>query len=340
MRYEQLFSTFENNSPTFWLIDNLWMPLARQLSYERKLLPLSGPGCGTARCGCYPQPPTPLLTGPVRTGGPMHSHAGGESRPGRTGRSGFQCPGSLEHSFTVDVSPIHGSYSPGFEMLLGAWQHAQRATTCCSHASTLDGTEECSREFVIPGCFRLRIPMKRKHGWVRGTVNPIIKRFSGYCSLNEALRPHTCWSRKGHGPSWRVLGKDGRSYSLMGTYLCRGLDHLTLMNRMSDLIWLIGWGFDDPWRCRVRAVGGTVAYIPARYVFWLSDRFGPSWLLNFTCLAASRRVITDLSVADSGRFFRAASSSVNCYRQMKAKGMNAALPIHFAMVARLIPCSP
>ena len=144
------------NSPAFWLIDNLWMPLAGSFLTNGNFCFIEQV-CGTGIGG----PPThshPSDEGLYILEGHCTFHAGGETVQAGPGTL-VSVPRFVEHSFTVDVphSRLLNFYSPGgFEMLL-----MSLATPAAERKPPAPGSvpmpprwmvEECSREFgQIPG---------------------------------------------------------------------------------------------------------------------------------------------------------------------------------------------
>ena len=144
------------NSPAFWLIDNLWMPLAGSFLTNGNFC-LIEQVCGTGIGG----PPThshPSDEGLYILEGHCTFNAGGETVKAGPGTL-VSVPRLVEHSFTVDApnSRLLNFYTPGgFEMLL-----MSLATPAAERKPPVPGStpmpprwmvEECSREFgQIPG---------------------------------------------------------------------------------------------------------------------------------------------------------------------------------------------
>ena len=139
------------NSPAFWLIDNLWMPLAGSFLTDGNFCFIEQV-CGVGIGG----PPThahPSDEGLYILEGQCTFNAGGQTV--KAGPGAFiSIPRMVEHSFTVDVpnSRLLNWYSPGgFEMLL-----MRIATPATERKPPVPNSlplpprwmvEECSREF-------------------------------------------------------------------------------------------------------------------------------------------------------------------------------------------------
>ena len=167
------------NSPAFWLIDDLWMPLAGSHLTNGNFC-LIEQVCGSGIGG----PPThshPSDEGLYILEGHCTFHAGGETVQAGPGTL-VSVPRFVEHSFTVDAphSRLLNFYSPGgFEMLL-----MSLATPAAERKPPAPGSvpmsprwmvEECSREFgQIPGTSLpfADPPTKETMGTKPSRVNP------------------------------------------------------------------------------------------------------------------------------------------------------------------------
>ena len=138
------------NSPAFWLIDNLWMPLAGSFLTDGNFCfieQVCGVGIGGPCTHAHPSD-----EGLYILEGHCTFHAGGETVQAGPGTF-VSVPRLVEHSFTVDEpnSRLLNFYTPGgFEMLLmsiatPAAERKPPEPNSRAHAATLDGGR------VLPG---------------------------------------------------------------------------------------------------------------------------------------------------------------------------------------------
>ena len=291
------------NSPAFWLIDNLWMPLAGSFLTNGNFCFIEQV-CGTGIGG----PPThshPSDEGLYILEGHCTFNAGGktvEAGPGTL----VSVPRLVEHSFTVDApnTRLLNFYSPGgFEMLL-----MSLATPAAERKPPTPGSvpmpprwmvEECSREFGQIAGTALPFadpPTKDNMRTKPSSVNSI----EPY-AINVRDAP-AFWSQ---GILWTILASSeqtGGSYSLMEELCPKDSGPPPHTHEQDEVIYLIeGELTMIAGAERVAAKAGSLAYIPARCVHSFRIDSQEARLLNFYLPGGFERIVTGLGVPAESR---------------------------------------
>ena len=291
------------NSPAFWLIDNLWMPLAGSFLTNGNFC-LIEQVCGTGIGG----PPThshPSDEGLYILEGHCTFNAGGETVKAGPGTL-VHVPRLVEHSFTVDApnSRLLNFYTPGgFEMLL-----MSLATPAEERKPPVPGStpmpprwmvEECSREFgQIPGVALPFADPPTKENMVTHPSN--VNKLKPY-GINIQDVP-AYWSQ---GILWRILAtseQTGGSYSLMEELCPKDAGPPPHLHEQDEVIYVVeGELTMIAGAERINAKAGALAYIPARCVHSFRVDSSEARLLNFYLPGGFERVITELGVLAESR---------------------------------------
>lgn len=286
------------NSPAFWLNDNLWMPLAGSFLTNGNFCFIEQI-CGTGLGG----PPThshPSDEGLYILEGHCTFQAGGEMVEAGPGTL-ISVPRLVEHSFTADVphSRLLNFYTPGgFEMLLMSIAAPAAERRPPEPGSTPMPprwmVEECSREFGQIGGSALPFadrPTKENSVTKPSLLNPI-KPYS----LNVKNAP-SYWSQ---GILWTVLAsaeQTGGSYSLLEELCPKGVGPGPHTHEQDEVIYVMeGELTMIAGAEKIQAKAGALAYIPAGCVHSFRIDSHEARLLNFYLPGGFERVITDFSV--------------------------------------------
>jgi quercetin dioxygenase-like cupin family protein len=290
------------NSPAFWLIDNLWMPLAGSFLTNGNFCFIEQV-CGTGIGG----PPThshPSDEGLYILEGHCTFNAGGETVKAGPGTL-VSVPRLVEHSFTVDApnSRLLNFYTPGgFEMLL-----MSLATPAAERKPPVPGSapmpprwmvEECSREFgQIPG---IALPFADPPTKENMVTHPSdVNKLKPY-GINIRDAP-AYWSQ---GILWTILAtteQTGGSYSLMEELCPKDAGPPPHTHEQDEVIYVVeGELTMIAGAERINANAGALAYIPARCVHSFRVDSREARILNFYLPGGFERVITEFGVpADS-----------------------------------------
>jgi quercetin dioxygenase-like cupin family protein len=286
------------NSPAFWLIDNLWMPLAGSFLTDGNLC-LIEQICGVGIGG----PPThahPSDEGLYILEGQCTFNAGGQTYKAGPG-SFVSIPRLVEHSFTVDVpnSRLLNWYSPaGFEMLL-----MSIATPASERKPPVPNSipmpprwmvEECSREFgqiEVLGLPFADPPTKENMATRPSEVNPV-KPYG-----MEAKTAPAYWSQ---GILWTILAtaeQTGGSYSLMEELCSLNSGPPPHTHEQDEVLYIVeGEVTLIAGSLKVTAKAGSLAYIPAHCVHTFRVDADKTRLLNFYLPGGFEKVITEFGV--------------------------------------------
>jgi quercetin dioxygenase-like cupin family protein len=291
------------NCPAFWLIDNLWMPLAGSFL-------TGGNFCLLEQiCGAAGGPQThahPMDEGLYVIEGHCTFQAGGKTVQAGPG-SFVSIPRHVEHSFTVDApgSRLLNFYTPaGFEMLL-----MSIATPAAERKPPKPGTspmpprwmvEECSREFgqieVRGGLIFADKPTDESRITKPSQINPLppygiqVKDAPAYWSENIL---------------WTILAtteQTGGSYSLMEQLCSKNSGPPPHTHEQDEALYILEGEIDlavGSERMQVKA--GSLAYIPARCVHSFRATSDQVRLLNFYLPGGFERVITETAVPAEAR---------------------------------------
>jgi quercetin dioxygenase-like cupin family protein len=291
------------NCPAFWLIDNLWMPLAGSHLTNGNVC-LIEQICGTGIGG----PCThahPFDEGLYIIEGQCTFHAGGETVNAGPG-SFVSIPRLVEHSFTVDVphSRLLNFYTPGgFEMLL-----MSIATPASERKPPEPNSlpmpprwmvEECSREFgqipVLGLPFADR-PTKNNMATRPSTVNPV-KPYGV-----EVGKAAAYWSQ---GILWTILAsaeQTGGSYSLIEELCPLDAGPPPHTHEQDEMFYILEGEITlIAGSLKGTAKAGTLAYIPAHCIHSFRVNENETRLLNFYFPGGFERVITEFGVPATSR---------------------------------------
>ncbi len=291
------------NSPAFWLIDNLWMTLAGSFQTNGNFCFIEQV-CGTGIGG----PPThshPSDEGLFIIEGHCTFHAGGETVEAGPGTL-VSVPRLVEHSFTVDRpnSRLLNFYTPGgFEMLL-----MSLATPAADRKPPTPGSapmpprwmvEECSREFgQIAGiALPFADPPTEENMVTRpSSLNPI-KPYG----INLKHAP-AYWSQ---GSLWTLMAsaeQTGGSYSLFEELCPKNAGPPPHTHEQDEVIYLLeGELTMIAGAEKFSAKAGALAYIPARCVHSFRIDSHEARLLNFYLPGGFERVITEFGIPAKAR---------------------------------------
>lgn len=291
------------NSPAFWLIDNLWMPLAGAYLTDGNVCLIEqvcGVGIGGPCTHAHP-----FDEGLYVIEGQCTFHAGGETVKAGPG-SFVSIPRLVEHSFTVDVphSRLLNFYTPGgFEMLL-----TSIATPAAERKPPKPDSlplpprwmvEECSREFgQIPvlGLPFADPPSDDNMATRPSDVNPV-KPYG--VDVKDAP---AYWSQ---GILWTVLAsaeQTGGSYSLMEELCSLNSGPPPHTHEQDEMLYILeGEVTVIAGSETTRAKAGTLAYIPAHCVHSFRVDAHETKLLNFYFPGGFEKVITDFAVPAKSR---------------------------------------
>ena len=291
------------DSPAFWLIDNLWMPLAGSSLTDGNFC-LIEQVCGTGIGG----PPThshPSDEGLYVVEGHCTFYAGGETVTAGPGTL-VSVPRLVEHSFTVDAanSRLLNFYTPGgFEMLL-----MSLAVPAAERKPPVPGStpmpprwmvEQCSREFgqIAGVALPFADPPTTENTVTKPSSVQPIKPYG----INVREAP-AYWSQ---GILWTILAtaeQTGGSYSLMEELCPKDAGPPPHTHEQDEVIYVLegevtmiagGASFE------VKA--GALAYIPARCVHSFRVDSHEAKLLNFYLPGGFERVITEFGVPAKSR---------------------------------------
>ena len=284
------------NSPAFWLIDNLWMPLAGSFLTGNRFALLEQV-CATGIGG----PPThthPTDEGFYVLEGKCTFRAGGETVEAGPGTF-ISIPRNTEHSFSVDQpqTRVLNFYTPsGFEMILMsiALPAAERKPPPPNAAPLPPRwiVEELSREFGQQATLGLPfVDMPTPENIVtRPSQTSPAKPYGMTAEKSPAY-----WSQ---GILWKILAsgqQTGGSYSLMEQLCPEKSGPPPHTHRQDEAIYLLEGELTliaGPERYEVK--GGSFAYIPAGTVHSFRVESKTARLLNFYLAAGFERVIMDL----------------------------------------------
>ena len=293
------------NSPAFWLIDNLWMPLAGSFLTNGNFCFIEQV-CGTGIGG----PPThshPSDEGLYVLEGDCTFNAGGETVKAGPGTF-VSIPRLVEHSFTVEApnSRLLNFYSPGgFEMLL-----MSVATPAAERKPPVKGStpmpprwmvQECAREFGQISGLALPFadpPTKENMVTKPSTINPIRP-----YGIHVGDAPGY-WSQ---GILWTILAtaeQTGGSYSLMEELCPKDAGPPPHTHEQDEVIYVIeGELTMIAGREKFNAEAGALAYIPAQCIHSFRVNSREARLLNFYLPGGFERVITEFGVPAKFRGF-------------------------------------
>ena len=286
------------NCPAFWLIDNLWMPLAGSFLTDGNFCfieQICGVGVGGPCTHAHPSD-----EGLYVLEGHCTFHAGGETVQAGPGTF-VSVPRLVEHSFTVDVpnSRLLNFYSPGgFEMLL-----MSIATPAAERKPPEPGSqpmpprwmvEECSREFgQIPvlGLPFADPPTENNMATRPSDVNPV-KPYG-----IEATKAPSYWSQ---GILWTILAtaeQTGGSYSLIEELCSRHSGPHPHTHEQDEVLYIIEGkltliaGAET-----ITAKAGALAYIPAHCIHSFRVDADETRILNFYLPGGFEQVIAESGV--------------------------------------------
>lgn len=283
------------NSPAFWINDNLWMPLAGSFLTNGNFCfieQICGVGIGGPPTHAHPQD-----EGLYILEGHCTFNAGGETI--KAGPGAFiSIPRYVEHSFTVDApnSRLLNFYTPGgFEMLL-----MSIATPASERKPPEPGSlpmpprwmvEECSREFGQIPILALPFadpPTKDNMATKPSQVNPI-KPYG-----IEAKNAPAFWSQ---GMLWTILAtaeQTGGSYSLMEQLCSKNSGPPPHTHEQDEVLYVVeGQITAIAGEEKVKAEAGALIYIPARCVHSFRVDTEGTRLLNFYLPGGFERLITE-----------------------------------------------
>jgi quercetin dioxygenase-like cupin family protein len=291
------------NSPAFWLNDNLWMPLAGSFLTDGNFCfieQICGVGIGGPCTHAHPSD-----EGLYILEGQCTFHAGGQTVKAGAGTF-VSVPRLVEHSFTVDVpsSRLLNWYCPGgFEMLL-----MSVATPAAERKPPVPNSlpmpprwmvEECSREFgQIPvlGLPFADPPTKDNMATRPSEVNPI-KPYRV-----EAQNAPAYWLQ---GILWTVLAtadQTGGSYSLMEELCSLNSGPPPHTHQQDESLYIIeGEVTLVAGSEKMTAKAGSLAYIPAHCVHSFRVDADNTRLLNFYFPGGFEKVITEFGVPTESR---------------------------------------
>ena len=291
------------NSPAFWLIDNLWMPLAGSFLTNGNFC-LIEQVCETGIGG----PPThshPSDEGLYILEGHCTFNAGGETVEAGPGTL-VSVPRLVEHSFTVDApnSRLLNFYTPGgFEMLL-----MSLATPAAERNPPVPGSAPMPPRWMVEEC-------SREFGQISGTALPFAdpptkENMVTHPSDVNKLKPYginieeapAYWSQ---GILWTILAtteQTGGSYSLMEELCPKNAGPPPHTHEQDEVIYVVEGeltmiaGAES-----INAKAGALAYIPARCVHSFRIDSSEARLLNFYLPGGFERVITEFGVPARSR---------------------------------------
>lgn len=285
------------NSPAFWINDNLWMPLAGSYLTNGNFCFLEQL-CGTGIGG----PPThahPVDEGLYVMSGHCTFYAGGETVDAGPGTF-ISVPRLVEHSFTVDIAGtrLFNFYTPaGFEMLL-----MSIATPAAERKLPVPNSlpmpprwmvEECSREFgqiPILGLPFADPPTKDNMATRPSTVNSI-KPYGV-----ETAKAPAYWAQDS---LWTILAateQTGGSYSLMEQLCPQRSGPPPHTHEQDEVIYVIeGQLTLIAGQEKIMAKAGSLAYIPAHCVHSFRVDTPTARLLNFYLPGGFERAITEFA---------------------------------------------
>ncbi len=291
------------NSPAFWLIDNLWMPLAGAFLTGGNFCfieQVCGVGIGGPCTHAHPSD-----EGLYILEGHCTFHAGGETVEAGPGTF-VSVPRLVEHSFTVDQpnSRLLNFYTPGgFEMLLMsiATPAAERKPPE-PHSQPMPPrwmVEECSREFGQIGILGLPFadpPTKDNMATKPSDVNP-----NKPYGIRVADAP-AYWSQ---GILWTILAsaeQTGGSYSLVEELCSLHSGPPPHTHEQDEALYIIeGEVTLIAGDKQITAKAGSFAYIPAHCVHSFRVDVDKTRLLNFYFPGGFERVITETGVPATSR---------------------------------------
>lgn len=292
------------NSPAFWLIDNLWMPLAGSFLTDGNFCFIEQV-CGVGIGG----PPThahPSDEGLYILEGHCTFNAGAQTIKAGPGTF-ISIPRLVEHSFTVDVpnSRLLNWYSPGgFEMLL-----MSIATPAAERKPPVPKSlpmpprwmvEECSREFgqitVLDALPFADPPTKHNMATRPSEVNPV----KPYGVKSEDAPAY--WSQ---GILWTILAtadQTGGSYSLMEEVCSVHSGPPPHTHEQDEVPYIIeGEVTLIAGSLTITAKAGSLAYIPAHCVHSFRVDADETRLLNYYLPGGFEKVITEFGVPAKSR---------------------------------------
>jgi quercetin dioxygenase-like cupin family protein len=291
------------NSPAFWLIDNLWMPLAGSYLTNGNVC-LIEQVCGTGIGG----PCThahPFDEGLYVIEGQCTFNAGGKTVKAGPG-SFVSIPRLVEHSFTVDVphSRLLNFYTPGgFEMLL-----MSIATPATERKPPEPGAlpmpprwmvEECSREFgqiPILGLPFADPPSQDNMATKPSDVNPVMP----YGIEVESAPAY--WSQ---GILWTILASSeqtGGAYSLIEELCPVNAGPPPHTHEQDEVFYVLEGEITlIAGSVKTAAKAGSLAYIPAHTVHSFRVDADQTRLLNFYFPGGFEKVITEFGVPATSR---------------------------------------
>ena len=291
------------NSPAFWLIDNLWMTLAGSFLTDGNFCfieQVCGVGIGGPCTHAHPSD-----EGLYILEGHCTFHAGGETVQAGPGTF-VSVPRLVEHSFTVDEpnSRLLNFYTPGgFEMLLMsiATPAAERRPPEPKSLPMPPRwmVEECSREFGQIGVLGLPFadpPTKDNMATRPCEANPI-KPYGVVVKDAPAY-----WSQ---GILWTILAsaeQTGGSYSLMEELCPLHGGPPPHTHRQDEAFYILEGEITlIAGEKKVTAKAGSLAYIPAGCVHSFRVEADQTRLLNFYFPGGFEKVVTEFGVSATSR---------------------------------------
>ena len=292
------------NSPAFWLIDNLWMPLAGSFLTDGNLClieQICGTGIGGPQAHAHPSD-----EGLYVIEGHCTFEAGGETVEAGPGTF-VSIPRMVEHSFTVNTagSRLLNFYTPaGFEMLL-----MSIATPAPERRPPKPGSvpmpprwmvEECSREFgqiEVRGGMPFSVPPTEESRVTKPSqINPLppygidVKNAPAYWSADIL---------------WTILGSSeqtGGSYSLMEELCPKDSGPPPHTHEQDEGLYILEGEIAFAIGPEITlAKAGSFAYIPARYVHSFKVTSHEARLLNFYLPGGFENLITETGVPAEAR---------------------------------------
>lgn len=299
------------NSPCFWINNNLWMPLAGSALTGGRFTFLEQI-CGTGIGG----PPThthPTDEGLYIIDGHCTFHAGGETVDAGPGTF-ISVPHDVEHSFTVDVAGTRllNFYTPGgFEMIVfGLAQPATERKLPEPDAFPIPArwlVEELSREYGQKGSLGLPFadpPSETNMATKPCETNPI-KPYG--LSVQQAP---AYWAQDS---LWTVLAtsqQTGGSYSLMEQICPQRSGPPPHTHEQDEALYILDGQLTlIAGSERLTASAGSFIYIPAHCVHSFRVDTAEVRLLNFYLPGGFERTLTELAVPTKLRTLPPASAT-------------------------------
>ena len=286
------------NSPAYWLSDNLWMPLAGSVLTDGNFCfieQVCGLGVGGPCTHAHP-----MDEGLYVLEGHCTFQAGGSTIDAGAGT--FVCvPRFVEHSFAVDVpnTRLLNFYTPGgFEMLLSSL-----AIPAPERKPPIPNTqpmpprwmvEECSREFgqISVGGLPFADPPSAENMVTKPSNVTSLKPYA-----MDVKKAPSYWSQ---GVLWTILATEeqtGGAYSLMEELCSLHAGPAPHTHEQDEIIYLLEGELTlIAGSLKVTAKAGSLAYIPRHCVHSFRVDIDKTRLLNFYLPGGFEKVLTELGV--------------------------------------------